>query len=147
MLHRGSRPEGRKENREMAGLLIRWLILTAAITLASYLIEGIYVSGFFSALAAAAILGILNAFFRPILIILTLPINILSLGLFTFVINAVLLKMASGVISGFEVHGFLAAVIGSLVISLVSWFLSSFVNGQGRVEYIDLERKPGGRWE
>ncbi|MFP4036968.1 MAG: phage holin family protein, partial [Desulfobacteraceae bacterium] len=80
----------------MAGLLIRWLILTAAITLASYVIDGIEVSGFFSALAAAAILGILNAFFRPILIILTLPINILSLGLFTFVINAVLLKMASG---------------------------------------------------
>jgi putative membrane protein len=92
-------------------------------------------------------LGILNAFFRPILIILTLPINILSLGLFTFVINAVLLKMASGVISGFEVRGFWTAVIGSLLISLVSWLLSSFINGHGRVEYIDLERRPNGRWE
>lgn len=131
----------------MLGLGIRWLILTAAITVASYLMDGIEVAGFFSALGAAAILGVLNAFFRPILIILTLPINLLTLGLFTFVINALLLMMASGVISGFHVHGFWTAVFGSLVISLVSWILSSFVNSRGRVEYIDMERKAGGRWE
>ncbi|MFO7785366.1 MAG: phage holin family protein [Thermodesulfobacteriota bacterium] len=131
----------------MLGLAIRWLILTAAITAASFLMGGIEVSGFFSALGAAAILGVLNAVFRPILIILTLPINVLTLGLFTFVINALLLMMVSGVISGFHVHGFWSAVFGSLVISLVSWFLSSFVNSRGRVEYIDMERKPGGRWE
>ena len=131
----------------MPGLLIRWLILTAAITAASYLMDGIEVRGFFSALGAAAILGVLNAFFRPILIILTLPINILSLGLFTFVINALLLKMVSGVIDGFSVHGFWSAVFGSLVISLVSWFLSSFINARGRVEVIDLKRRHGGRWE
>ena len=83
------------------GLLVRWLVLTAAIIIASYLIGGIEVNGFFSAFFAAAILGVLNVFFRPILLILTLPINILTLGFFTFIINAVLLKMASGVISGF----------------------------------------------
>ncbi|MFC1821358.1 phage holin family protein [Thermodesulfobacteriota bacterium] len=131
----------------MKGILIRWLILTAAITLASFLMPGIRVSGFFSAFFAAAILGILNAFFRPILLLLTLPINILSLGLFTFVINAMLLKMASSVISGFEVYGFWSAVFGSLIISLVSWFLSSFMNEQGRMEYIDLKRKDGDHWE
>ncbi len=131
----------------MLGLFIRWLILTAAIMAASFLMDGIEVSGFFSALGAAAILGVLNAIFRPILIILTLPINVLTLGLFTFVINALLLMMVSGVISGFHVQGFWWAVFGSLVISLVSWFLSSFVNSRGRVEYIDMERKPGGRWE
>lgn len=131
----------------MKGLLIRWLVLTVAIMVASYLMEGIYVSGFFSAFFAAAILGILNAFFRPVLIILTLPINILSLGLFTFIINAMLLKMASSIIAGFEVYGFWSAVFGSLIISLVSWLLSSFVNEQGRVGYIDLERKDGDRWE
>jgi putative membrane protein len=131
----------------MAGLLIRWLILTFAITVASFLMDGIEVSGFLSALGAAAILGILNAFFRPILIVLTLPINVLTLGLFTFVINAMLLKMVSGVITGFQVHGFWPAVFGSLVISVVSWFLSSFINSRGRVEYIELERKPGNRWE
>jgi putative membrane protein len=131
----------------MRGLFIRWLILTAAIMFASYVIEGIVVRGFFSALLAAAVLGILNAFFRPILIVLTLPINILSLGLFTFIINAMLLKMASGVISGFEVYGFWSAVFGSLLISIVSWILSSFVNERGRVQYIDLKKKDGGRWE
>jgi putative membrane protein len=136
-----------KEKSGMKGLLIRWLVLTVAIMVASYLMEGIYVSGFFSAFFAAAILGILNAFFRPVLIILTLPINILSLGLFTFIINAMLLKMASSIIAGFEVYGFWSAVFGSLIISLVSWLLSSFVNEQGRVGYIDLERKDGDRWE
>lgn len=131
----------------MKGIVIRWLILTAAIMFASYVLDGIQVKGFFTALFAAAILGILNAFFRPILIILTLPINILSLGLFTFIINAMLLKMASGVISGFQVYGFWSAVFGSLLISAVSWALSSFINEQGRMEYIDLKKKDGDRWE
>lgn len=131
----------------MRGILIRWLILTAAIMFASYIIEGIQVKSFFSALFAAAVLGILNAFFRPILIVLTLPINILSLGLFTFIINAMLLKIASGVISGFEVYGFWSAVFGSLLISVVSWILSSFISERGRVEYINLKKKDGDRWE
>jgi len=130
----------------MKGILIRWLILTAAIIVASYLLDGIQVKGFFNAFFAAAILGVLNAFFRPILIILTLPINILTLGLFTFIINALLLKMASGVISGFDVRGFWTAVFGSVIISVVSWALNSFVSPKGRVEYIDLKKK-GDRWE
>ncbi|EFK10811.1 conserved hypothetical protein [delta proteobacterium NaphS2] len=129
------------------GLLVRWLVLTAAIMFASYLISGIEVTGFFSALFAAAILGVLNVFFRPILLILTLPINILTLGFFTFIINAVLLKMASGVISGFVVHGFWSAVFGSFIISVVSWLSNSFINDQGRVGYRDLRRRDDGRWE
>jgi putative membrane protein len=133
----------------MMGFLIRWLILTVAIIVASYLLEGIHISGFFSAFFAAATLGILNALFRPILILLTLPINILTLGLFTFIINALMLKMASGIIPGFEVYGFWTAVFGSLIISVVSWLLNSFISDRGRVErvdYIDLKRK-GDRWE
>lgn len=134
----------------MKGLAVRWLILTAAITVAAYLMEGIRVSGFFTALFTAAILGVLNAFFRPVLLILTLPFNIMTLGLFTFVINAMLLKMASGVISGFEVVGFWTAIFGSLIISLVNWLLISFINEQGRVEkvdYIDLKKKNDDSWE
>jgi len=130
----------------MRGILVRWLVLTAAIIIASYVLDGIQATGFFSAFFAAAILGILNAFFRPILIILTLPINILTLGLFTFIINALLLKMASGVISGFDVRGFWAAVFGSVIISLISWALNSFISPRGRVEYIELKKK-GDRWE
>lgn len=131
----------------MMGLALRWLTLTLAITLAAYLIDGIRVSGFPSAFFAAALLGILNAFFRPIAIILTLPINILSLGLFTFVINALMLKMVSGVISGFQVEGFWPAVFGAFLISLISWLLNTFINERGRVDIIDLKPKGGNRWE
>jgi putative membrane protein len=122
----------------MRGLFIRWLILTGAILTASYLMDGIQISGFFPAFFAAAILGFLNAFLRPIVFILTLPLNIATLGLFTFVINAVLLKMVTGVVPGFEVHGFWTAVFGSLLISLVSWLLTSFINGQGSWEIIEF---------
>jgi putative membrane protein len=131
------------------GILIRWTILTVSIITASYLLEGIHISGFFSAFFAAAALGILNALFRPILLILTLPINVLTLGLFTFIINALMLKTASGIIPGFEVHGFWTAVIGSLIISVISWLLNSFISDRGRVErveYIDLTKK-GDKWE
>lgn len=131
----------------MNGLTIRWLTLTAAIIVASYMIDGIRVTGVFSAIFAAAALGILNAFFRPIAQILTLPINILSLGLFTFIVNAVMLKMASGIIPGFDVQGFWAAVWGAFLISVVSWLLNAFIGGRGTVEYIDLEHKGGNRWE
>jgi putative membrane protein len=131
----------------MYGIFLRWLILTFSIIATSYLIDGIQVSGFVSAFFAAAILGILNAFFRPILLILTLPVNILSLGFFTFVINAIVLMMVSGVISGFEVDGFWSAVFGSLLISLVSWVLTSFIGGRGTVQYIDLKNVGHNRWE
>lgn len=131
----------------MNGLMLRWLMLTVAIVISSYLVDGIAVSGFLPAVFAAAVLGILNAFFRPIVLILTLPINILSLGLFTFVINAIMLKMASSIIPGFLVHGFWAAVLGALLISIISWALNSFVNAKGKVEYIELKHKGGNRWE
>lgn len=131
----------------MRGLVIRWLILTAAITVASYLLSGIEAKGLFPVLGAAAMLGILNAFLRPILLILTLPFNILSLGLFTFVINALLLKMASAAIPGFEVHGFWTAIFGSLIISLVSWLLNAFISERGDVEFIDLKKIGDDKWE
>lgn len=130
----------------MKGLLIRWLILTLSILAAAYLLEGIEVGSFFSAFFAAAALGILNAFFRPILLLLTLPLNLLTLGLFTFVVNALMLMMTSGVISGFHVHGFWSAVFGSLVISVVSWLLTSLVSDEGRIEVIVLRRRGDDRW-
>jgi len=131
----------------MHGFIIRWLILTCSIIIASYLMDGIVVSGFFSAFFAAAFLGILNAFFRPVLFILTLPITVVTLGLFTFVINAVMLLMVSGIVSGFEVKGFGAAVLGSLLISIVSWFLTSFISERGRIQLIDLNKVGKDRWE
>jgi len=148
----------------MPVILIRWLTTTAAIVATSYLLDGIHVSGFFSAVFAAGLLGILNAFFRPVALILTLPINILSLGLFTFVINALMLKMASGIIPGFDVYGFWTAIFGSFLISIISWLLNAFISEQGTWgsikpkrkpdagtrnsdDTIDLEHKGGDRWE
>ena len=128
------------------GLFIRWLILTFAILITAYLMDGIHSSGFLAAFFAAAILGVLNAFFRPILLILTLPINVLSLGLFTFVINALLLNLVSIIIPGFEVYGFWSAVFGSLLISMVSWILTSFIDHRGRVQYIQITRVKHGNW-
>jgi putative membrane protein len=136
----------------MIGLLIRWLVLTAAILAASYMLEGITVTSFWSALAAAAILGVLNVILRPIILILTLPVNILTLGLFTFVINAALLMLVSGLISGFDVHGFWPALWGSIIISIVSWLLTVFISDRGKVvsireeKAIDLKKR-GDRWE
>jgi putative membrane protein len=130
----------------MKGLFVRWLMLTVAIMAAAYLLPGIEVRGVFSAFFAAAILGILNALLRPLLLLLTLPLNILTLGLFTFVINALMLMMASGVISGFHIAGFWSAIFGSLIIGVVSWLLTSMINDQGKMEVITLQRR-GGRWQ
>jgi putative membrane protein len=133
----------------MRGLLLRWLVLTAAVLAASWLLDGIRVDGLLSALLAAATLGILNAVLRPLIILLTLPVNILTLGLFTFVINALMLKIVSEVIPGFTVHGFWTAVVGALIIGAVSWLLNAFVGGRGRVQrtsYVDLQKR-GDRWE
>ena len=131
----------------MNGFFIRWLILGFSISAAAYLMDGIHVSGVLSAFAAAAMLGILNAVFRPIALILTLPINILSFGLFTFVINAAMLKMASSLIPGFDVIGFWSAVFGSLLISIVSFVINAFISDRGSVEYIELRHQGGDRWE
>ncbi len=122
----------------MSGIFIRWLTSTGAIVLTSYLLDGIQVDGFLAAFFAAAMLGILNALFRPIALLITLPFNIMTLGFFTFVINALMLKMASGIISGFDVHGFWSAILGSLMISAISWLLNSFIDKHGTWRYIDL---------
>jgi len=122
------------------GLFVRWLIMTLSVMAASYLMDGIHVSGFFSAFFAAAILGVLNAVFRPILFLLTLPLTIMTFGLFIFVLNALLLMMVSGVIPGFAVYSFWSAVFGSVLISLISWLLSSLVGRQSSVYYTGAER-------
>ena len=133
----------------MRGVLLRWVVLTAAVLAASWLLDGIRVDGLVSAVLAAAMLGLLNAFLRPLLIILTLPLNIVTLGLFTFLINALMLKIASELIPGFTVDGFWTAVFGALIIGLVSWLLNAFIGGRGKMDrssYIDLQKR-GGRWE
>jgi len=114
----------------MKSLFLRWLVLTFAILITSYLMRGIYAGSFLSAFFAAAILGILNAFLRPILLFLTLPITFLTLGLFGFVVNAAMLLIVSGLIPGFHVMGFWSALLGSFLINVINWFIHSLIKDQ-----------------
>ena len=118
------------------GFLIRLCLNAVALLIVSTVIPGIEVRGVLPALSAAFFLGLVNAVVRPIILILTLPLTILTLGLFIPLINAFLLKLVSLMIQGFEVHGFWSAVFGALLLSLVSGLLSFFINDRGRVEVV-----------
>src|SRR6266481_3795220 len=108
-------------------LLLVWLINTVSLMTVAYLMPSIEVSSFGAALVAALILGLVNAVIRPILIILTLPATILTLGLFIFVINGLLFWLVGSFIQGFFVAGFWAGVFGAIVYSLISWLLSALL--------------------
>lgn len=106
-------------------LLLRWFISAATLLLVAYLVPGFHVSGWYAAFIAALVLGLVNALVRPIILVLTLPVNILTLGLFTFVVNAFMLYLVSTVVKGFEVNGFRPAFWGALVLWLIGWLVSS----------------------
>ena len=108
-------------------LLLRWVINAATLLGIAYYLPGIEVGGFYAALITALVLGLVNAIIRPLLLILTLPINILTLGLFTFVVNALMFWFVSTVVQGFEVAGFMAAFWGALILTLVSWVTGWFL--------------------
>lgn len=99
-------------------LIARWLLLAAALLLVAHLYPGVQVKSFGAAMLAALVLGLLNAVLRPVLVLLTLPVTILTLGLFLFVINAVMFYFAANLLDGFHVRGFVAALIGSLIYSV-----------------------------
>jgi len=99
-------------------LLVRWLLLSAALLLVAHLYAGVQVANFVSAMIAALVLGLLNTLVRPLLVLLTLPVTLLTLGLFLFVINALMFWAAASILDGFSVTGFGAALIGSLIYSL-----------------------------
>src|SRR5215470_20071733 len=108
-------------------LLLAWLINTAALLALPYLVSSIRVDSFTSALIAALVLGIINTLIRPILILLTLPATLLTLGLFIFVINGLLFWWVGTFLNGFHVTGFWAGVFGAIVYSIISWALSSLL--------------------
>ncbi len=101
-------------------ILVGWLVSTLSILITAYLLPGVHLQSFVAALATSLVLGIINAIIKPVLLVLTLPINVLSLGLFTFVINALLVLLASRIVPGFQVDGFLWALAFSIVLSLVN---------------------------
>ena len=135
----------------MIVIITRWLIITAAILLASYFVPGINVDSLFTALIAACVLGLINIFVRPVFVLLTLPLSILTLGIFYFFINAFMLKLVSYFVSGFIVEDFFSAFLGSLIISLVSWLANSFI-ATHKIEkpddpdYTDLKKGDDGKW-
>ena len=108
-------------------LLLVWLINTLALIAVAYLMPSISASSFEAALIAALVLGLVNAIVRPVLVLLTLPVTILTLGLFIFVLNGLLFWMVGEWLEGFNVAGFWAGVFGAIVFSLVSWLLSALV--------------------
>ena len=108
----------------MKGIISRWIVNTAALLLTAAIVQGIVVDGLWAALIAAAVLGIVNAFIRPVIMLLTLPFNILTLGLMTFVINGLLLLLVASAVAGFDVQSIWAAIVGSLLLSVISSLLS-----------------------
>ena len=108
-------------------LLILWLINTVSLIAVAYLMPSIRVSSFTTALVAALVLGLVNAVVRPVLVLLTLPVTLLTLGLFIFVLNGVLFWLVGSFIQGFEVQGFWAGFFGAIIYSLISWLLSGLL--------------------
>jgi len=118
------------------GFVARVLLNALAIYFAAAIVPGIELHGILPALGAGLVFGLINAVARPILIILTLPLTLLTLGLFLLVLNGFCLWLTSTLVKGFEVHGFWPAVWGALIVSLVSWLLTSFLSDRGQVVVI-----------
>ncbi|MBI3343599.1 MAG: phage holin family protein [Gammaproteobacteria bacterium] len=125
----------------MAGFILRLLIVALGLWLASELVPGIEVKGVGTLLGAALLLGIVNAVVRPVLIILTLPATVFTLGLFLLVINAAMLGLVAWMFDNFTIAGFWPALFGSIVVSITGWLASHFIGPRGRVEIIVVRNR------
>ena len=106
-------------------LFLRWFVSASALLLVAYLVPGFHIVGWYAAFIAALVLGLVNALIRPIILLLTLPVNILTLGLFTLVVNALMLWLVSSIVKGFEIVGFAPAFWGALILWLVGWLVNN----------------------
>ena len=113
-------------------LLLVWLLNACALLAVAYLMPGIHVTSFVSALIAAAVLGVVNTLVRPVLVLLTLPVSMLTLGLFLFVLNGLLFWAAGSVLSGFRVEGFWVAVFGAILYGIIGYLLSTLIPAKGK---------------
>ncbi len=125
----------------MLGFLIRILIVAAGLWLATQLVPGIEIQGGWTLLGAALLLGLVNAIMRPLLILLTLPITVLTFGFFLLVINAGMLALVAWVLDDFTISGFWPAVGGGIVVGVTGWLASWFIGPRGRVEMIYVRRR------
>ena len=121
--------------------VIRWLVNAVGLLIVSKIMQSIEIDGILTAVVAAAVIGLINIFLRPLLIILTLPINILSLGLFTLVINGLIFYFVGSIVEGFQVTGYLAAFLGALILSIIN-VLATFLIGMGKGRaFIHIQRR------
>ena len=111
-------------------MLVCWILNALALLAVAYLMPSIHVAGFAAALIAAAVIGLVNMLIRPVLVLLTLPVTILTLGLFIFVINGLLFYLVGHILQGFEVHSLWTGVLGAVLYSLISWVLTALVLGE-----------------
>jgi len=109
-------------------ILIQWLINAVAVYTTAHLLEGIHIKSFGAAILVALVLGLVNAILRPVMVFFSIPFIILTLGLFLLVINALMLQLSASIVGGFSIDSFWWAIAGSVVISLISWMLSSLFN-------------------
>ena len=108
-------------------LLLIWTLNSLALIAVANFVPGIHVDGFAAAFIAAFVLGLVNTLIRPILLVLTLPVTLLTLGLFIFVVNAICFALTAGLVAGFDLDGFFAALLGSIVVTIVSWVLNALL--------------------
>ncbi len=125
----------------MLGLMVRLLIGSVGLWIAQAIVPGMEIHGIGTLLLAAFLLGLVNAFVRPLLVLLTLPITVLTLGLFLLVINAAMLALVAALLEGFVLRGFGAALLGALVVSLTSWIAAWYIGPSGRVEVLVVHRE------
>ena len=114
--------------KKRKGLLARLLITMAALYITAYIVNGMAIQGLFAGLVAALILGIVNVVIKPIFIILTIPLTILTMGLFLFVVNGLMLWLVAVLVPGFILSGFWSAVFGAILLSIVTWFLNNILD-------------------
>jgi putative membrane protein len=129
----------------MKGWIFRLVITALGLWAAATIVPGVTIAGVGSLIVAALLLGFVNAFIRPIILILTLPLTLLTLGLFILVVNGISLALVAWVMPGFTLSGLGAAILGSIVVSLTSWFASTFVGSSGRIEHINRIETTGRR--
>jgi len=116
------------------GFFFRLLITALGLWAATKIVPGVQINGWGNLLVAALLLGIVNAVIRPVILILTLPLTVLTLGLFILVVNGISLSVVAWLMPGFTLSGLGSAILGSVIVGLTSWFASTFVGGSGRIE-------------
>lgn len=119
------------------GFLLKLLVSSLAVFFGAYILDGVYLDGFPTAILVALLMGFLNAFLRPILVILTIPITLLTFGLFLLVINAAIILLADYALTGFAVDSFFTAVLFSIIVSVITWILEAIANPKSKRERAD----------